>query len=375
MRAVVGVVGAILTLLVLADLVAAMLVPRGSRAPIGRATLALVTTAYRRAARLPRTYAGQHRLLAAAAPVALLVQLVVYVTILILTMGMVVYGLSPLDASTSLYQSGSTLTTLGIVAPVTAASAIATFLAAFLGLVAIAVFIGYLLALYSAFTARESLMARLSLIAGEPAWGPAAFARAHALDLAPEAVLDADRWTDWMCDVRTNITVSPILAWFRSTTPMRHWTISLLAVLDIAALRLAAGIGATRNSDLIAVSEGIICVRVVTGSRGDTNLPQELDVLAALERASTSSGSGFPSGSGLDDTTWREGADLLRHAGIIDDSSEARVRARFLALRALYAPELIALATRLHAVPAPWSGSRVPDVAVITPDLPSEVRA
>ena len=369
MRAVVGVVGAILTLLVLADLVAAMLVPRGARAPIGRATLALVTTAYRRAARLPRTYAGQHRLLAAAAPVALLVQLVVYVTILILTMGMVVYGLSPLDASTSLYQSGSTLTTLGIVAPVTAASAIATFFAAFFGLVAIAVFIGYLLALYSAFTARESLMARLSLIAGEPAWAPAAFARAHALGLAPEAVIDADRWTDWMCDVRTSITVSPILAWFRSTTPMRHWTISLLAVLDIAALRLAAGIGATHDGDLIAVSEGIVCVRVLTGSRGDANLPRELDVLAALEGRSPSSG------SERDDADWHEGADLLRQAGVIDVSSEARVRARFLALRALYAPELIALATRLHAVPAPWSGSRVPDIAVITPDLPSEVRA
>ena len=169
MRVVTALLGAALTLLVVADLINAMLVPRGSFSPIARMTGRMVTGSYRLATRVTSDYPRQHRILATAGPVAVLMQLIVYVASLILTMGMVVYGLSPLDGTTSLYQSGATLTTLGIVAPVTAASAIATFVAAFLGLVAIAVFIGYLLAIYSAYSARESLVSRWSLLAGEPA--------------------------------------------------------------------------------------------------------------------------------------------------------------------------------------------------------------
>lgn len=364
MRTVIGVAGAVLTLLVIADLVSAMLVPRGGRAPIGRLTLTAVTAAYRAAARLPRGFAAQHRILAAAAPVALLLQLVVYVAILIVTMGMVVYGLSPLDGTTSLYQSGSTLTTLGIVAPVTAASAIATFVAAFLGLVAIAVFIGYLLGLYSAFTARESLMAGWSLVAGEPAWAPAAFARGRALGLGPEAILDAGRWTDWACDLRTGLTVSPVLAWFRSTSPLRHWTTSLLSVLDCAALRLACEVRSTREADLLLVSEGIVTAQVISGSRGDANLDDELRVLACLASPEPAAV------TGLSEADWQAGAPLLVEAGLLAPGDEPAAYRRFAAVRALYAPALTGLATSLHAVPAPWSGTREPALAPIVPALP-----
>lgn len=368
MRGVLGVIGAALTILVVADLVSAMLVPRGGLAPIARFSGQLVFRAYRLAMRTTKDFARQDRMLSTAAPVALIFQLIVYVVLLILTMGMVVYGLSPVDGTTALYQSGSTLTTLGIVAPITGASAIATFVAAFLGLVAIAIFIGYLLTLYSAFTARESLVARWTLAAGEPAWAPGVFSRATMLDIPAAQVLDADRWTDWTCDLRTTITVSPALAWFRSPSPLRHWTTTLLSVLDTAALRLACGVADTRFVDIRLVAEGVISGRVLNGDHRPHTVTAEERVLEAL------AGRGSTTGSGISDADWHPCAEILQAAGLLDDASEAGIRQRFEALRALYAPEVTALAKDLHAVPAPWSGDRSPTIAMITPALPSSTR-
>ena len=368
MRVVMALLGAALTLLVLADLINAMLVPRGSYAPIARTTGRVITGLYRLATRVTTNYPRQHRILATAGPVAVLMQLLVYVAILILTMGMVIYGLSALDGSTSLYQSGATLTTLGIVAPVTALSAIATFVAAFVGLVAIAVFIGYLLAIYSSYTARESLVARWSLIAGEPAWAPAAFARASLLGRSPDQVLDSDRWTDWLCQLRTTITVSPVLRWFRSPSPMRHWTITMLSAMDTASLRLACGFTASREADVILVTEGVVTARVLTGQRGDDNLAVEEAILDAMR------GGGTTSEAGITDTEWEQCFSILCMAGFVDEGRSAETYRCFRALRSLYAPQLMQVAKQVHATPAPWSGQRAPGIAVMHPRMPASIK-
>ena len=362
---VMALLGAALTLFVLADLINAMLVPRGSFAPVARTTGRMVTGTYRLATRLTKNYPRQHRILATAGPVAVLMQLLVYVAILILTMGMVIYGLSSLDGSTSLFQSGATITTLGIVAPVTAPSAIATFVAAFLGLVAIAVFIGYLLAIFSSYTARESMVSRWSLLGGEPAWAPAAFARASLLNRPSTEVLDAERWTDWMCDLRTTITVSPVLRWFRSPSPMRHWSTTMLSVLDTASLRLACGISASRNDDIILISEGVVTARVLTGQSGDDNLAAEEAVLEALH------GKDAPTNAGITEADWDTWFSILHSGGFIDHARKAEAYRCFCSLRSLYAPYVMAIAKQVHATPAPWSGERSPVLEVIDPRMPT----
>jgi len=364
-RGLVAAVGIVLSLLILADLIRAMLVPRGGFAPIARLSAALVFRPYRFAIRMLPTFERQDRLLATAAPVALLVQLIAYVALLIVTMGLVVYGTSPLDLSTSLYQSAATLTTLGIVAPVTGASAIVCFVAAFLGLVTIAVFIGYLMALYSAYTPRESQMAHWSLKAGEPAWAPAAFARAAVLGLPPQDVLDADRWTGWACDLRMNLTVSPVLAYLRSTSPLRHWSTTLLSVLDTAALRLACRVEATRTADILLIAEGTISARVISGRHGDANLSIEESILAALTNADDGGD------AGISDAQWQTCVAVLMANGLTTDGDVADMRRRFTAVRSLYWPEIAQLARTYHAAPAPWSGERSPAVAPIAPTMPT----
>ena len=108
MRAVVGLIGVVLALMTVADLVTAMLVPRGGSVPIARAVSFLVFRPYRLAVRLTSSFPRQDRILASAAPVALLAQLIAYVAILIVALGLVVYAVSPLDLTTALYQSAST---------------------------------------------------------------------------------------------------------------------------------------------------------------------------------------------------------------------------------------------------------------------------
>lgn len=364
MRAVSAVVGVALTLLVLADLVNAMLVPRGHPSPITRVTNAGLFRCYRIAIRSSGTFVRQDRILASAAPTAVLVQLVAFVALLILTMAFVIYGLSSLTPVKALYQSAATLTTLGIVAPVTDASAIASFAAALLGLVTVAVFIGYLMGLYSAYTTRESLVARWSLVAGEPAWAPAVFARAHMLGIPAARLLDAERWTTWTCDLRTQITVSPILAWFRSPSPLCHWSTTLLSVLDTATLRLACGVSDTCAADISLVAEGAIAARVIAGNHGEENLRVQDAIIAALATRN-------PSVGGLSDTQWQPCAAVLRAYGLLDDANEHQVRSRFDSVSSLYRPELTALAKTFHAVPAPWSGERSPDTPTLAPWVPT----
>lgn len=170
MRAVAAVLGVLSTLWVLKAMVQDMLVPRGTRALLARTLSASVNGVSRAPLSVLRTYGAQDRWIAGAAPASVLLQLVVYFTLVILTMGLVMYGVTDLSLGQSMYQSGASVTTLGMVEPVDDAGEVASFVAAFLGLVVVAVFIGNLMALYGAYVARESQMARLALLAGQPPW-------------------------------------------------------------------------------------------------------------------------------------------------------------------------------------------------------------
>jgi hypothetical protein len=155
--------GILFTLWTFWAMVRAMLVPHGTVNVVARSVQWGVGAMARVPLRLMSSYSMRDRWLAGVA---------VYATILIFTLGLIVFGLTDLTLGDSLYQSGSTFTTLGIVEPVNVPSAITTFIAAFLGLIVIAIFVGYLMGTYSAYVGRESQMARIAMVAGEPAWGP-----------------------------------------------------------------------------------------------------------------------------------------------------------------------------------------------------------
>ena len=77
------------------------------------------------------------------------------------------------------------------------------FLAAATGMVVVALQIGYLPTLYSAFNRRETEVALLNSRAGFPAWGPELLARTHyalgsgvsTLNTLPDLYMEWERWS------------------------------------------------------------------------------------------------------------------------------------------------------------------------------------
>ncbi len=367
MRTACLVLGIVLTACVVFTMVQSMLIPRVRRRPVSRSVLAAVRLIVRGPLALVRSYPAQDRWLSGVAGLALLLQLVVYITLLILTMGLVVFGSSPLSLGDSMYQSGATVTTLGIVQPVDEASTVACFVAAFLGLVAIAVFIGYLMAIYGDYGSRESPMARLSLLAGEPAWGPQIIARAHALGLPTRPIPDVDTWIGWTCDLRVNQLVNPVLSWFRSTSSHRHWCISLLALLDATAMQVSATDDQPDAQSVMLITEGTLTLSALLH-------PSSRAVPRAcnwdLERILLNSDCVIEgSDPGLTREQWNEAIEYLVAVGVPAPADRDQAWRRFATIRSFYAPLAQQIALRLHAVPAAWSGPRNPSMPAQWPEL------
>ncbi|MEI8082835.1 MAG: hypothetical protein WCI74_13440, partial [Actinomycetes bacterium] len=218
-------VGLIMFGMSVSGVVSSMLVPRPKRARAAQLANSMTRHVFRFFAWRRKTYEGRDVVLAASGPAAVLAQLVVFLLGFWLAFALMIFGVSNLGTADSAYQSGATLLTLGIVEPVNTAQVIITFVAAMVGLVVIALLIGYLLTLYSAYTPRESHVNKLSLLAGEPAWGPELICRDQLLVGGDDASFNVEEWVDWASDVRMAHSVNPILNSFRSPGPCRSWVI------------------------------------------------------------------------------------------------------------------------------------------------------
>jgi hypothetical protein len=312
----------------------------------------------------------QDRWLRLAAPISVLVQLAVYVFLVIVGTSMIIYGQFDLTWKQAAWQAAATVTTLGTTEAVNWSTAMTAAIGAFLGLVIIAVFMGYLVGLYSAYVARESFMARFAQVAGEPAWGPMVLARSEMIYGDAGAALDVDDWTEWVTDLRIGQQASPVLAHFRAPDPMRHWTITMLSILDATALALTLGFVRERGPAVRCLSEGTLTLAVLNRKRLDQewrNLTIERKILGVLESSVVQFDSGTAS---LDDDEWARAVELLTAVGVADATALAQARPRFEAIRALYISDATAIARSLHSVKALWSGPRSFVGAVHAPEMP-----
>lgn len=370
MRAFAFVLGSIGTLIVLAAIVDGMLITRASRSKLGNAMSFVVLATARLPLRLMRSYLARDRWLSAVAPVSLLMELSIYALLLILTLGVMMWGATDLDIANSLYQSGSTFTTLGIVEPVNLLSAIVTFIAAFLGLVVIAIFIGFLLGIFGMYNDRENLMARLAAVAGEPAWGPQVLARSAAIGCSLDDAINSQDWLDWTIQVRTNTLINPSFGLFRSTSPTRHWIISQLAVLDAVSLKLAIEPQNATPIDIQMLSGGVVSCGVLNGRRVH-NWQTEEYIVEVLKNKPTSS---QDSSAGLTIEEWKQGWETLLENKVVKASQEQTIHQRFTQLRQLYYSDAYDIAYKQFAICAPWSGPRPYPEPVMFPERASLVK-
>ncbi len=288
-----------------------LVVPRATSSRVMRAIArALGISARRIVPRLP-TYELRDRLMSFVGPLSMILLFASWLVLLVIGFGLMTWWSSGLDFWSSIAVAGSSVFTLGIATSWHGGAKTLEIVAAGVGLLVVALEIAYLPALYNAFATRETEVTLLATRSGTPAWGPEILARHHMLDnmdALPGLYSDWERWAASVSESHTNY---PALIWFRSPVSSRSWLLSLVAVMDSAALYHAVSPEQTPRYARLCLSMGTSCVRSIARAlriphdadpRPDAGLRLSKDEFeAGYHRLSDV---GFPIERGLEDA-WR----------------------------------------------------------------------
>ena len=181
----------------------------------------------------------RHRALWLLGPVALITLFALWLGGFLLGYGLILWPILGHGFGEGMRMSASSVFTLGFDAPAGLGATLVASLEAATGVFSAALEVSYLFTLYAHYNTREQLMRRLEGRAGSPALGPELLWREHeitALDTLGSFYAD---WEAWAAEVTEAHLSYPWLLLFRSSDAMQSWVVSLLAVLDSAALYLA----------------------------------------------------------------------------------------------------------------------------------------
>jgi hypothetical protein len=336
-------VGLLIVLFATVSLVSTFVLPRGGSRV--QALPLLVGRGVRRGfllvARPSRSYARKDGILAAVGPVSLIAQLAVFLGLYVVGYGLMQWHWTG-SFTSGVAEGGSSLFSVGLVHASARGNDVLVVLAGATGAIAVALQIGYLPAIYQAFNRRESLVTLMESRAGVPAWGPELLMRhqlVHITDALPALYGD---WELWAADLAESHISYPVLLWFRSPEPGFSWVISLLAILDAAAMHLSL-------SPQNAPSEARMCLRM-----GFTALRRIARMLHWDYDAD-------PAPEGDIQLTYEEfdyAAQLVRDTGFTVERTSAEAWPHFRGWRVNYEALAYRLADVVVAPRAPWSGQR-----------------
>ena len=335
--------GLLLALAASMSVLATLVIPRGipSRISVlvGRR---MVRGAFLVVARRFEAYETKDRILALAAPVALLSIFAAWLVLYLVAYGLVIWGVTAGAFADALRDSGSSLFTLGIYAsPRTGATAV-EFAAAATGLLIVALEIAYLPTIYGAFNRRETLVTMLESRAGTPAWGPEILIRHQLVGIVDNLADFYADWERWAADVDESHTSYVVTVSLRSPHPLRSWVVALLAVLDSAALYNALAPEQVPSEARLCLRMGFMCLRDICQAIG---LPFNPDPLPTDPIALTFE-------------EFQVAIDRLRGVNFPMERSAEEAWPHFKGWRVNYESTAYALADQTSAVPAPWSGPR-----------------
>jgi hypothetical protein len=302
----------------------------------------LSRSAFRRAARMARTYPSADRILATSEPVALVVLLATWLLSTLVGFTLVDYGVAGSGLVPAFSEAGSSVFTLGFALSHGSGSRAIDFLAAGTGLVLVALQIAYLPTLYGAYNRRETLVTLLESRAGSPAWGPELLIR-HQLVGAVDnlANLFAD-WERWAADVAESHTSYASLLFLRSPRARDSWVVSLIATMDAAALAVAINPEASPIEARMLLRMGFTCLRNIAEM---ARIPFDPD----------------PSADDPIALPYEEFAAACRQLEDIDypmSRAPAEAWPQFRGWRVNYESVAYALADGVSAPPARWTGPR-----------------
>jgi len=361
-----AVVGVLLIMVAGWSVIGTVVVPRRIRSKLTRAVSITVDTVFHYLADRFDSYEPRDRILAAQAPIQLILFIVVWLAVFELGFALLLWPSAGAAGLPGAFQlAGSSLCTMGYQAPHGGAPRGVVDLAALIGLGTVALQIGYLPTLYAAFNRREALVTMLDSRAGVPSWGPELLARTHyGLGSGVSAVSELpalfEDWERWSADVSESHATYLALLNFRSPRPLSSWLTAQLAVLDAAALYLsllpdAPGAVSAR----LCLRGGFTCLGTIARARGFA-IPEEADPDDGIT------------------LTYEEFVDAIDRLAVVDFPLERKSEEAwldFVGWRINYEPAAYAIARAIDAPPALWSGPRRHPIPAIPPLRPATRRA
>jgi hypothetical protein len=361
-----AVVGALLILATGWSVIGTVVVPRRIRSRLPRTVAIAVDATFHFVADHFDSYEPRDRILAAEAPIQLILQIVAWLAVFEVGFGLLMWPfVGTAGLSGAFEQAASALCTLGYLAPRSNPVAALDSLAALSGLGTVALQIGYLPTLYAAFNRREALVTLLDSRAGVPSWGPELLARTHyglgtgvsAVGELPELFKE---WERWSADVAESHTTYLTLVNFRSPRALSSWVTAQLAVLDATALYLsllpdAPGAVSAR----LCLRGGFTCLNSIARARGFT-IPDEADPNVGIA---------------LTFEEFRDAIDRLARVDFPLERSSEEAWLDFVGWRVNYEAAAYAIARAVDAPPALWSGPRRHPIPVIPPLRPATLRS
>jgi hypothetical protein len=323
------------------SVVKVLLIPRNLGSMISTGVSRLVLAVYRLITARIADLHQREKILASGAPAFLFSVLVVWIALLFVGYALVLLPFTT-GITMALRLSGSSLFTLGFAIPAGAAPYGIVFAAAISGLGVIALMIGYMPTIYSAYNRREVQVIMLEALAGKPPWGPELLARQQLIGNVSYLPRLYERWTEWAADVSESHTTYRTLIYFRSRYPENPWPLALLAVLDAAALQLSLAPGSAPAEARPLLRVGYITMRQLARTLGlpvnDDPHPDDPLVLTREE---------------FDDAVAH-----MDQAGWVFERKPEEAWMHFRGWRVNYEQAAHGIAAHLDLPPALWSGPR-----------------
>jgi hypothetical protein len=359
MRAIAGLAGAVLILLTAGSILRNVVIPRGLGSMLTRTVWRSLRWLLVRATRPFHSYEVLDRTLAWLAPVVLVATLLSWLAALFFGYGLLMYAVSGLDLAASLREAGSSLFTLGYASGTGRNLTVLDFLAAASGPVVIALQISYLPTLYNAYNRREVEVTLLQARAAEPAWGPELLARQALVGTVDELAPLYQNWERLAADIGESHSNYPVLLSFRSPRPYLSWIVGLLSVLDAAAMHMAlAPTSAPVPTARLMLRSGFTALRDVARV---VRIPFDPDPMPddPIE---------------LTFEEYEAAVERVVKAGFMAERTAQESWPHFRGWRVNYERIAHALARKVDAVPALWSGPRDWPAEPIPPIRPVDRR-
>lgn len=279
------------------------------------------------------------------APLAVLVSLAAWVSLLILGNGLILWSLRyqvhpvPADLGTAIYFSAVSLLTIGFgdIVPAGGAARVFVLIEAGTGLGVVALTVSLLFSLYANFQKREVMVITLDALAGVPPSGVVLLENSKRLEMMDHLADVLDEWKVWAAEVLESHLAYPILNYFRSSHDNESWVSALGAVLDASTLLLTT---------------------VDDGARGPAKLMYEVGT-HLVEDLSHFFNFAHEHEVGVERFEFDQARETLAEAGFtLRPADEAW--AQFVAKRERYAAPLNAMAAYWEIPPSRWIGDRYP---------------